>query len=154
MTTTYNEFTGKATDNDGNEDTATDDETVTLTDVLPDISVLKTADPTSVPETGANVIFTFKVTNNGLEAATISSLSDSVYGALTGDADCQVGTVLASGASCECSINALGLRATSRVTTTYNMFTGKATDNDGNERHGHRRRDGHASPMCCRTSAC
>ena len=49
-----------ASDGDGNTDTDSDDATVTYTDVLPDISVIKTANPTraSVPETGGNVTFT------------------------------------------------------------------------------------------------
>jgi len=46
-------FSATATDGDGNTDTATDDATVTYTDVLPDITVTKTADPTSVPRRAA-----------------------------------------------------------------------------------------------------
>ncbi|HZK67433.1 MAG TPA: hypothetical protein VFD42_07825, partial [Chloroflexota bacterium] len=75
-----NTFTAKATDGDGNEDTATESETVTYTDVLPDITVTKTASPTSVPETGGNATFTFVVTNNAAEAATITALSDNKFG--------------------------------------------------------------------------
>ncbi len=56
--------TAIANDDDGNSDTATDDETVTITDVMPDISVTKTAEPKSVPETGGDVTYTFVVTNN------------------------------------------------------------------------------------------
>ena len=36
----------------------------------------KTANPTGVPETGGSVTFTFVVTNNGAEVATINWLSD------------------------------------------------------------------------------
>ncbi len=64
------------TDVDYNTDTATDDATVTYTDVLPVISVTKTASPTSVPETGGSVTFTYVVTNNSTEAVTITVLSD------------------------------------------------------------------------------
>ena len=95
-----NVFTATVTDNDGNTGSATDDETVTYTEVLPDITVTKTANPTSVPETGGSVTFTYVVTNNSTEAATITVLSDDKFGTLPGDADCQVGTVLAGGASC------------------------------------------------------
>ena len=70
----YNLFTGKAIDNAGKEETAADDARVTFDDVKPDITVLKTALPASVPETGGNVTFTFKVTNNGPEAATITAV--------------------------------------------------------------------------------
>ncbi|MGH8247378.1 MAG: beta strand repeat-containing protein, partial [Gammaproteobacteria bacterium] len=94
--------TGSATITDGDGDTAsdTDPETVTFEDVLPDVSLTKSANDTSVPETGQSVTFTFTVTNNSLESATITALSDSVFGVLSGDADCQIGTVLGSGASC------------------------------------------------------
>jgi hypothetical protein len=37
--------------------------TINVTDVLPTILVTKTANPTSVPETGANVTFTIRITN-------------------------------------------------------------------------------------------
>jgi len=64
---------------------------VAYTDVLPVISVTKTASQSSVPETGGNVLFTYTVTNNSSEAVTITALSDDKFGTLTGDADCQVG---------------------------------------------------------------
>ena len=47
-----------------------------FTDVLPDISVTKTADVASVPETGGDVTYTFVVTNNGAEKVTLTSLVD------------------------------------------------------------------------------
>jgi len=68
------------TDGDGNTDTATDDATVAYTDVLPVISVTKTASQSSVPETGGNVLFTYTVTNNSSEAVTITALSDDKLG--------------------------------------------------------------------------
>ncbi len=66
------------------------------------------------------------------EPVTITSLSDSVYGTLDGDADCKVGTVLAAGATCEFSF-------TKWVEGDYsgpahnNVFTAKAVDNDNTE---------------------
>ena len=42
---------------DGSTDEASDDETVTFEDVLPDIAMTKTANPTSVPETGGDTLF-------------------------------------------------------------------------------------------------
>src|SRR5690606_22135724 len=89
--THVNVFTATVTDGDGNNDTATDDETVTYTDVMPDIAVTKTAEnaTASVPETGGDVTFTFEVTNNSAEAAEITVLSDDKFGALAGDEDCK-----------------------------------------------------------------
>ena len=66
----------------------------------PRIEVTKTANPTSVPETGGDVTFTFVVANTGNVPATLTALSDDKFGTLAGDADCQVGTVLAPGDSC------------------------------------------------------
>ena len=45
----------------------------------PVIEVTKTADPTSVPETGGDVEFSIRVINNGLENITIDSLSDTNF---------------------------------------------------------------------------
>ncbi|MGR8940829.1 MAG: hypothetical protein ACU83P_04485, partial [Gammaproteobacteria bacterium] len=106
-----------------------DDATVTFTDVKPDIYVLKTANPTTVPETGADVVYTYQVFNNSIEAVTIDSLTDDIYGTLAGDSDCQVGTVLAPGASCEFPLTKL---VSGHESTVTNTFTAEASDDDGN----------------------
>jgi hypothetical protein len=64
------------------------------------IEVTKTAGVSSVEAPGENVTFTVVIANTGDVAVEITSLEDDVYGTLAGDADCQVGTVLAPGASC------------------------------------------------------
>ena len=128
-----NVFTAKAEDPDGNESTDDDPEEVIYTDVLPDISVTKTADPASVPETGGNVTFTYVVTNNATEPATITSLTDDKFGTLAGDADCQVGTVLAANGG-TCTFSALFAVPPGPAGSTHtNVFTAKAEDDDGNE---------------------
>ena len=43
------------------------------------VTITKTATPSLVPETGGDVQFTVKVTNNGTEQVTINSLQDSVF---------------------------------------------------------------------------
>jgi streptogramin lyase len=101
-----------------------------LVDVRPDITVTKTASPTSVPETGGNVLFTFKVTNNSVEAATITALSDNKFGTLAGDADCHVGAVLAAGASCEFSTT-FAIPAGGSSSSHVNTFSAMVTDADG-----------------------
>src|SRR5205814_1924875 len=53
-----NTFTGKAVDNDNTEATDTDTATVSFSDVAPEITVTKTADPTSVPDTVPDVSVT------------------------------------------------------------------------------------------------
>lgn len=104
---------------------------VDFTDVLPDIAVTKTANPASVPETGSSVTFTYTITNNSLEAATITALNDDRFGALTGDADCQVGTILAGGASCSFDAT-FAVPAGDYPGSHVNTFTASASDDDGN----------------------
>ncbi len=107
--------------------------TFTNTKIVPTIEVTKTANPTSVPETGANVTFTFTVENTSSEEpVTITSLGDSVYGTLAGDADCQLGTVLAAGADCEFSI-VRWVEGDFGGSNHTNTFTGKAVDDDSTE---------------------
>jgi len=65
---------------DGLEATDSDDASVAFTDVTPSILVTKTADPTSVPETGGYVTFTVTVENNGTETVDLFSSNDDVYG--------------------------------------------------------------------------
>ncbi|WP_344115642.1 hypothetical protein, partial [Nocardioides marmoribigeumensis] len=84
-------------------------------------------------ETGGDVDFTFTVKNtSGEEAVAITSLSDSVYGTLDGDADCQVGTLLAAGAECSFSITRT-VEGDFSGPDHVNVFTTKAVDNDGTE---------------------
>ena len=128
-----NTATVEVTDDDGGTGTDSDDETVTVTDTLPDVTVLKTAvgAPASVPETGGDVTFTYQVTNNSDEAGTISSLEDDQFGTLTGDADCQVGTVLAGGASCSFEAT-FSIPAGNAGETHTNVFTGEVCDDENN----------------------
>lgn len=126
-----NVFTAHAEDNEKNDASDTDDETVTFDDVLPDISVTKDADPTTVPETGGNITFTYVVYNNSNESAEITVLSDNQFGTLTGDADCQVGTVLASNSSCSFS-QTFAVPAGDASGTHVNIFTTTVTDDDDN----------------------
>ena len=50
-------MTATGTDDHGNVVTGSDDATVELTDVLPSITVAKSANPTSLAEPGGNVTF-------------------------------------------------------------------------------------------------
>lgn len=67
---------------DAEGDTATDDDdaTVTIADVLPIISLTKTANVASVPETGGPVIYRLVVTNLSRESVTLTELTDTVEG--------------------------------------------------------------------------
>ncbi|MDF1595162.1 MAG: SdrD B-like domain-containing protein [Acidimicrobiia bacterium] len=78
--------------------------TCTIENVQPAISVTKTADPTSVPETGGDVTFTFRVDNTGPEAVSLTDLVDSVFGDLDGQGSCVLPQDLSIGGFYECSL--------------------------------------------------
>jgi len=95
----------------------------------PAIKVNKTANPTSVPETGGNVEFSIRVTNNGSESVTIDSLFDTDFklGAACPDAK---DTLLQPGETYTC-------RFTKFISGTVgenhvNTVTVVASDDDGN----------------------
>jgi uncharacterized repeat protein (TIGR01451 family) len=77
---------------------------VVFEDVAPEVSVTKTANPTSVPETGGNVTFTFQVENTGVQDVTLTSLTDDVFGDLNGQGDCVTGGLIPIGGSYTCSM--------------------------------------------------
>ncbi len=68
---------------------------------LVSLTVTKTASVPQVDIKGDDVTFTYTVTNTSANDAVIVSLQDDKFGTLSGDADCQVGTVLAPGQTCE-----------------------------------------------------
>ncbi len=125
-----NTFKAEVTDNEGNTAADTDTETIGFDDVLPTVEVTKEADKTSVDETGESVTFTFTVKNTSEENVTITTLTDSVFGALAGDDDCKVGTELAAGASCTFTLTKT-IDGNASGPDHENVFTAVVTDNDG-----------------------
>ena len=107
----------------------TDDETVTFTDVPPVVDVTKTASPTSVPETGGPVTFTFVVDNAGDEDFTLTSLSDTVFGDLNGQGTCATGGLVLVGDSYTCELT-VTLSADDLVAH-QNSVTASVIDDDG-----------------------
>ena len=95
----------------------------------PVISVTKTVDPTSVPETGGDVEFNIRVTNDGSESVTIDSLTDTDFylGAACPDAQ---GTLLQLGETYTCGFTKFisGNVGENHV----NNVTVVASDDDGN----------------------
>ncbi|MGZ9277055.1 MAG: VWA domain-containing protein [Candidatus Limnocylindrales bacterium] len=123
--------TAVAVDDDGSQATARDDATVSLTDVLPTISVDKTADPTILDEPGGQVTFTVVVTNDSIESVTLDSLVDDVHGDLDGRGSCDTGgSIAANGGTYTCSFTAdvTGNAGDSETDT----ITAVASDDDGN----------------------
>jgi len=95
----------------------------------PDIEVTKTANPTSVPETGGDVEFSIRVTNNGSENVTIDSLSDTDFDLIVQCQDAQ-GTLLQPGETYTCRFTEFisGNVGENHV----NTVTVVASDDDGN----------------------
>jgi uncharacterized repeat protein (TIGR01451 family) len=131
LTPHTNVVTGSATDDDGTEATDTGTATVTFDDVLPDVSITKTANPTSVPETGADVEFTIVVTNHSLEKVKIDSLVDSDFDLATYCSDA-VGTELAHNETYTCTFTAFVSGDFESGVAHVNTATVTASDNDGN----------------------
>lgn len=88
--------------------TGADDAVVSLTDVLPAITVDKSVLPPSLPAPGGAFTFTVLVTNTGAETVSILGLTDDVYGDLgtvAPGSTCNTapGTVLAPSGTYSCS---------------------------------------------------
>ncbi|MDD4027391.1 MAG: hypothetical protein PHO75_04380, partial [Candidatus Shapirobacteria bacterium] len=80
-----------AVDDEMTQATDYDTETVNFEDVAPTIDVTKTADDTSIPETGQSVTFTYRITNTGAEDVTVTSIIDDKFGDLLATAKAQNG---------------------------------------------------------------
>ena len=130
LTPHTNMVTASGQDLLGNPATASDSETVTFTDVLPDISLSKTVDPAIVLATGGYVNYTFRITNLTLEPVTISSFVDNN---ITLSAACLalIGTVVAPSSYVECQTNNYYLSSPSSDTF-VNTATVVGSDNEGN----------------------
>lgn len=70
------------------------------------LALKKTANPSSVPESGGEVRFTFELTNHSTVAVRVTALNDSVFGNLHNQGDCVAGgfTVIDAGKSYRCAI--------------------------------------------------
>jgi uncharacterized repeat protein (TIGR01451 family) len=131
-TTHTNVVTATGTDDDNNAVENDDDAEVGFDDVLPDITVIKTADPTTVVEPGENVTFAFEVTNNGAEAVTLTTLKDDVLLDLDGQGDCVTGGVIEPAETYTCSVTVF-LEANAADGTHTNVVTAVGSDDDGND---------------------
>lgn len=101
--------TASGVDDNGTPISGSDDATVDIVDVLPAISVVKTANPTSVLEgAGQSVTFSVVVDNDSVaDPLTLTSLVDDIHGDLNGQGDCSVPQTIALGGSYSCSFSAV-----------------------------------------------
>jgi uncharacterized repeat protein (TIGR01451 family) len=98
-----NVVTGSGVDPEQNPASDSDEASVSFTDVLPEISLTKVANPTAVKWTGDLVDYTLTVTNSGLETLTITSLIDNNL-VLSSSCLALIGQVLAPGAVRTCTV--------------------------------------------------
>jgi uncharacterized repeat protein (TIGR01451 family) len=127
----------KGVDDDGNNVTASDQETVTFSNVPAAMTVSKTPSVDGVPATGAVVEFTVRVENtSAIDSLTLTSLADSIYGNVTSASNpalvtttCSLPQTVPSGQFYECRFSALLAGAIGDVHT--NLITAQATDDDG-----------------------
>jgi len=127
--------TATAVDDDGQTATDTDDAIVGITDVLPTVRVVKTANPTNLPAPGGTFTFSAVVTNTSAEPITITALNDNIYGNLAtipgSTCGALIGTTLAPGASSPtCTFPGAFTGAAGAVQT--DVVTVTATDDEGN----------------------
>ena len=119
-------------DNDGNETTAADSATVTIVDVVPAISVDKSASPPSRPEPGGSYDIVVTIDNDSaVDDLTVTSIVDVPRGNLDGQGDCSVPQTISPGGSYTCSVpeELIGNAGASESDT----VTVVANDNEGNE---------------------
>ncbi|MEJ2741182.1 MAG: hypothetical protein P8176_01490 [Gammaproteobacteria bacterium] len=125
--------TATGVDSHSNNLSGQDDASVTLTDVLPNISVTKTPSVSEVFEPGDNVTFTVTVEIISLASSdpvTINTLTDSIYGDLNGKGDCTVPQTLQSGEVYSCNFTEFvdGNAGDSET----DVVTASGADDDGN----------------------
>jgi uncharacterized repeat protein (TIGR01451 family) len=92
-----------AVDSAGNQTAATDDATVSITNLVPTVGLDVDAIPPSLPEPGGDFTFSVKVTNTSNETLTTTSLTDTLLGNLNGKGTCATGVTVTPGASYNCS---------------------------------------------------
>ncbi|MDY7076473.1 MAG: hypothetical protein SXV54_06060, partial [Chloroflexota bacterium] len=131
--------TATVEDNEGASGVDSDETTVTITDVAPSISVVKSASPSILPEPGGTVEFSVQVDNTSVELVTLTALGDDVYGdvADTGNPNlvsttCALVNIPASGFY-ECEFEAQVSGGPGIYTDTVTVT---AEDNEGNSTSG------------------
>lgn len=122
--------TATAVDADGTRATAADDATVTITDVLPTVALVKSATPGALPEPGGTFTFDLLVTNTSVEPVTLTSLVDDVYGDLNGQGSCAVPQALPVGGTYACAFG--GAFTGNAGASQTDTIVASVADNEGN----------------------
>ena len=130
-----NTLIASAQDDEAFTATDTTSSTVTILDVLPAVNVTKSVNLTSVPEPGGEVDFSVIVENLSVEQVALNSLTNDLYGDLSGQGTCNAGanpypSSLAVGASYSCGFSAMVVgNAGDKV---WNVTTAIVEDDENN----------------------
>lgn len=124
-----NTVTVVGSDNDGNSASDSDSFRVTFTDLLPQISMTKTVNPTFVRSTGDYVDYTFTIFNTGPETVQLTSFTDPQI-ALSSSCLALVGQMIPVGGNLQCVTNLFMVIGAGASFT--NTATAIAKDNENN----------------------
>jgi uncharacterized repeat protein (TIGR01451 family) len=124
-----NTATATGADNEGNQASDSDSFRVTFTDLLPQVSLTKSANPTAVGGMGDYVNYTLTMTNTGPESVIVTSLTDPLI-TLSPTCLALIGQTIGIGGSLQCVSNVyLVIGVGSSFTNTANVVV---ADNEGN----------------------
>ena len=110
------------------------DEDVTVDDLLPTLTVTKTADPVTIAEPGGNIDFDVDVENTSTEVVTLDTLTDDIFLDLNGQGTCVTGGTIAAGATYSCTFT--GAVAGNAGDTHTNTTTAEISDDEANPESG------------------
>ncbi len=123
-----NIVTAQISDDEGNLVTEIASATVNIIDSLPSINVTIVPELPSLPEPGGEISYTITIENTSVEAITILSLLDDLYGDLSGE--CSVGGSILAGEIYQCSFMRLISGVQGDLVT--NTLTASIEDDEGN----------------------
>jgi len=125
-----------ALDDEGQVARERDSSTITIGDILPTFTVIKSANPNAVTEPGGNVAFTVIMKNDSVttDPVTVTKLIDTIHGNLHEKGSCSFPQVLQSDQSYACTFtdfvggNADDPETSIRTDTVTNIMTDNITD--------------------------
>ena len=130
LTPHVNTVTASGVDPEQNPATDSDDASVGFTDVLPDISLTKVANPTAAKWTGDYVDYTLTITNVGPETVTITAFTDDKF-TLSAECLALIGQTIAPSGSLSCVLLDQFVSGVAGGTFT-NTASATGTDNEAN----------------------
>jgi len=116
-------------DDDGSWGDDDEDDTVTISNVPAEILVINTITPGSVPEPGGIINYFVEIRNlSSVDAVTITTLTDSIYGNLDGQGNCATSQTLAVGQVYTCNFTKMFTGIVGHQQT--HTLTAQGVDND------------------------